>query len=578
MSGTKQIEDGQNIKVNQSIVAPVGEPAVNITGDRVKVKVGRHGSITAPDEGNTAVLSSGDEVEIVNKGNVSGALNAISSSGNGLTLKNGRKGSISSDSRAIDLADGDHITVINSGSITGTGNQRNGTLYVDGTVDSLNLTNKHNGVIDAGAGNIGDGISIQVGAEGDTVSDNINVINRGTITGRGQAEFGSGEERLTDNGSSGVRLFNGSGAQQADAMSSFTNTGTISAEAESGFSGGVVVEDGVGYRGEINNTGSISGSQNGIYVGDAKHNSTITNEQSGIIESGSRVVNLDGEDLTFNNKGLAIGTGDQRNGTVYVSGTGDDIFVNNQGRGVIDAGHGNSGSGLSVQVGEANALEHGADDLESIVDITNNGLIQARGSENVPAGIRLFAGSGLEQSTFTGDIVNKTGGTIASQSDAGILIEHGVVFNGKIINRGKIASGNGLAINAAGALGDIHVTNTRFANIEGAVVLGEGNDTFVNHSSSGVDITGGGGNDILTGGDGMNTYRFQDGSGQDTITDFQISHDLLDLGTYFNDVHHALGAASQAGNDTFIDLGNDNSITLANVRSDDLSAENFSFS
>lgn len=570
---SQQIGNGQILNINQPIVAPIGQPGVDITGNNAALRVGGNGSIAAPDEGNSGVLSVGNNVAIDNSGSISGAVEGVGSDGNNFTLRNRSGATIASDSRAVALIGGDNITVVNEGNFVGTGDQRNGTIWFDGTVDNANFLNAHSGLIDAGVGNSGDGVSVQVGDEGDLIAESINISNRGTIAGRGQAEFSPEEGRLTANGSSGVRYFNLLEDRDVTVRGNFQNTGTISAEVNVGFLGGFVVEDSVSYQGQIRNSGSINGPRNGLYIGNADHELAIFNEGHGRITSGSRAVNLDGDDVSFNNSGSVIGTGDQRDGTLYVDGTGDNIDINNAG--VIDAGVGNSGSGVSVQVGTAAGLDDGSDDLETSADIVNNGLIQGRGTENVPAGVRLFVGSDLETSTFTGDIVNGTHGVIASEHAAGILIESGVTFNGQINNQGTIRGGNGLAVNAAGASGDINLVNS--GSLEGAVVLGQGNDTLLNHSADALDITGGGGNDVLTGGAGANTYRFAAGSGQDTITDFQVGHDVLDLGAYFTDPHSALGATTQVGHDVLIDLGNDNSITLANVDASSFGSENIIF-
>lgn len=188
-----QLQNGQNIQVNELIIAETGLPGVDAVGDNTRVNVGFDGAIAAGDEGNTGVLASGNNIEISNNGDISGALNGISSTGDNFALRNRNGGTISSDSRAVDISDGDNIVVTNTSSILGTGNQRNGTLYVDGTVDSLNLNNSSSGTIDAGEDNIGDGISVQVGATGDLINESINITNRGTIAGRGQAEFAPGE-------------------------------------------------------------------------------------------------------------------------------------------------------------------------------------------------------------------------------------------------------------------------------------------------------------------------------------------------------------------------------------------------
>jgi len=577
MENSIEIGNGQNIQIEESVVVEVGQPGVKITGNNAQLQVDAEGSITAPDDGNTGVLSSGNGVNIENNGAISGAFNGISSSGDNFTLSN--VGEITSDSRAVDITDGNNVSVTNSGLIEGTGNQRNGTFYIDGTVDNVNFRNEESGIIDAGITS-GDGLSIQVGdANEDAINNSFNLVNEGLIVGRGQAEFSPEEGRLTANGSSGVRFFNGLNEGNATITGDFINSngGLIASDVNIGFLGGFVVEDGVNYRGGIRNSNGaeIFGERNGLYIGDGEHQLEINNESNSLINSGSRVVNLDGDNVTFNNRGEVAGVGDQRNGTLYVDGTGDDIAINNFGGGIIDAGEGNSGSGVSIQVGTAGGLSDGSDDTETSVNLFNDGLIQGRGTENVPAGLRLFVGSGLTESTFTGDITNDSNGVISSEQDAGILIEEGINFNGQIVNDGTISGGNGLAINASGALGNIELTNTGV--LEGDVVLGDGNDTLLNSSSNDLNITGGAGNDILTGGAGANVYSFDGDFGQDIITDFQTSQDVLDFGSLFADAGQALGSATQIGNDAVIDLGNDNSLTLANLEVASLSENNFSF-
>ena len=490
-----------------------------------------------------------------------------------LTINN--DGRIESDSRAVNL-DGDNIILDNRGRILGTGDQRNGTIYVDGTGDNITIDNRSiRSVIDAGEGNSGDGISVQVGAVSeDALSENINIINSGLIAGRGQADFDGGAGgRLTPNGSSGVRFFNGSGEQEAILTSSITNFGTISAEVNVGFLGGVVVEDGVAFQGTIDNrrSGVITGPRNGLYIGNAEHDLTINND--GRIESDSRAVNLDGDNIILDNRGRILGTGDQRNGTIYVDGTGDNITINNQSRGLIDAGAGNSGSGVSIQVGAANGLGGGIDDLEISANIFNDGLIQGRGDQNVPAGVRLFVGSGLTEATFIGDIINEENGVIASEQEAGILIEEGVIFDGDIVNDGLIEGGNGLAIAAGDALGNIDIINN--GQLIGAVQLGTGDDSFTQNSSDSVTVNGGAGDDLLTGGISGDTFGFTLGSGDDTITNFQSAHDILDIRDFFNDFNDVLLVTSQVGNDVLIQLDMNNSVTLENLLVGDLTAGNF---
>ena len=379
------LNDGDRVVIQEDVIAPIGQPAVNIVGEDARLIV--TGSVSAPDVGNTAVLASGEDARVINSGTISGAFNGISSTGDELSLTNSN--TITSDSRAVDLSDGDGLVVRNSGDILGTGNQRNGTLYVDGTVDDLRFINS--GVVDAGVGNLGDAVSIQVGAVGDLSNEEINIINSGVFQGRGDgAEVFADGARVAANGSSGLRFFNGSGQPEATVTGSVINNGTITAEVNVGFLGGLVVEDGVAYDGRIvnNRQGVISGPRNGLYIGNAEHDLTINN--AGRIESGSRAVNIDGSGVSLRNSGTIIGTGDQRNGTVYADATAENFSIQNNRRGVIDAGEGNQGAGISLQIGDVDG-----DVVEA--SIRNDGLIQGRGDAPLDSnlagdGIRLFSG------------------------------------------------------------------------------------------------------------------------------------------------------------------------------------------
>ena len=465
-------------------------------------------------------------------------------------------GSIVSDSRAVNL-DGDNILLVNSGDIVGTGDQRNGTIYLDGTADNISIVNEEASAIDAGEGNLGDGISIQVGAaDEDAVSEDINVTNAGFIAGRGQPLFADGA-RVAANGSSGLRFVSGASDSEAVVTGTVTNSGIITSEAAVGFLGGVVVEDGVAFAGVINNSGLIEGVQNGLYLGNAEHELLI--ENTGSIVSDSRAVNLDGDNILLVNSGDIVGTGDQRNGTIYLDGTADNISIVNEETGVVDAGGGNSGSGVSVQVGAD------GDAQSDNIGIINDGLIQGRGTDNVPAGVRLFVGSGLDAANFNGSIINQANGVIASETAAGILIEEGVIFDGLILNEGEILGGNGIAIDAAGALGAVNIINN--GELNGNVLLGQGDDAFTQDSlGETATVSGGAGSDIFT-----------VEAGVLIIEDFNLGEDTIDLSAFFDSGAAALAAANQDGDATVFDLGADASLVLAGLAEADLTAGSFDF-
>ena len=107
-------------------------------------------------------------------------------------------------------------------------------------------------------------------------------------------------------------------------------------------------------------------------------------------------MNIDGEGLTVVNEGSIIGTGNQRNGTVYSDDTASNFSLDNSGR--IDAGVGNAGSGVTLSVG---------DTLDATID--NSGTIQGRTQDGAPLGSAdALAGDGLRLEGVRG--TNDAGG------------------------------------------------------------------------------------------------------------------------------------------------------------------------
>ena len=381
-------------------------------------------------------------------------------------------GTISSDSRALNI-DGTGLVVNNSGSIIGTGNQRNGTAYADSTAQNFTLNNQTGGVIDAGAGNEGAGFSTELSEAG----NNFTITNAGTIAGRGNA--GAGLATAGD----GIRLERTrvGGALDGTTTGLFTgtitNSGTISSEGANGTVAGFRTVNGVSFQGTLNNEegGVISGEQNGVYFGNAvpaggaDHTGGVVNN-SGTISSGSRALNIDGNGLTINNSGSILGTGNQRNGTVYQDGTGDNATINNLASGVIDAGAGNIGSGISIQVGTT-------DGDSRTGSITNAGTINGRGDalpSGAAAAIRLFNGAGTGTVSYNGDISNS--GTVSAEQAPAILIEDGVAFTGTLSNSGQINSASGVAIDVSATTNGVTIEQNT-GDINGDILLGQGNDT-----------------------------------------------------------------------------------------------------
>jgi Ca2+-binding RTX toxin-like protein len=106
------------------------------------------------------------------------------------------------------------------------------------------------------------------------------------------------------------------------------------------------------------------------------------------------------------------------------------------------------------------------------------------------------------------------------------------------------------------------------------VLFGDGNDTFF----------GGPGNATFSGGAGRDTFRFFAGNDDDTITDFTLADDTLDLSGTATDFTDLASVQSAATNTTqngveglLIDTGAGDSVFLEGLNTSDLGSINFVF-
>jgi Ca2+-binding RTX toxin-like protein len=133
------------------------------------------------------------------------------------------------------------------------------------------------------------------------------------------------------------------------------------------------------------------------------------------------------------------------------------------------------------------------------------------------------------------------------------------------------------------------VSYTLSANVEKLVLLGKaningsglssGDDTLIgnagNNKLSGWDgadtLNGGKGNDVLNGGLGADIFHFVTGSGHDTITDFLVATDKIDLSGWasMTNLTAVQAHAHDQGADTLITLGSD-SLLIKNTHESQL--------
>ena len=265
------------------------------------------------------------------------------------------------------------------------------------------------------------------------------------------------------------------------------------------------------------NAGNIAGGTNAINFVNGSGSGSVTNLSTGVISSDSRAINIGGS-VAVQNAGQIIGTGDQRNGTVYSDSAANNFSITNSG--TIDAGAGNLGAGFSAELSEA-----GTD-----FSIDNSGTIAGRGDAGAGLatagdGIRLErtrVDGALDGSTtglFTGDITNS--GTISSEGANGTVggfrAVNGTSFQGTLTNEADgVISGeqNGVYFgNATPAGGGDHTDGV--VNNEGTISSGS---RALNIDGTGLEVNNSG--SILGTGDQRNGTAYADSTAQD----FQLNN------------------------------------------------------
>ena len=106
-------------------------------------------------------------------------------------------------------------------------------------------------------------------------------------------------------------------------------------------------------------------------------------------------------------------------------------------------------------------------------------------------------------------------------------------------------------------------------------LLGSNGDDVVMGGAGDDWISGGIGADQLEGGAGQDTFAFHDFSGRDTVADFEIGVDTIEIAGGTNGMHNLL--IRQSGDDAEISFGWGAKIVLEDINARDLSASDFTF-
>ncbi len=290
---------------------------------------------------------------------------------------------------------------------------------------------------------------------------------------------------------------------------------------------------------------------------------------------------------------------------LVVGGAGDDVAVGGDGNDTLWAGAGDAGDDVSAGGAGDDVMGGSAgDDLligGGLDDGATRQLVSENGSASDDGNDTLFGGAGDD--TLLG------GGWDDNVSDNGRYDEGEAITSGTGEDRIWSGGGDDLVVAAAGDdvlgggigddtieagggddiiyggrdAGDTGLNDVLHGGAGGDTVFGgAGNDMVTGgagndnlFSGAGTDtVDGGAGNDTLwggagddrfTGGSGDDLFVFSAGHGDDTVTDFSVADDTLQLDettTDFTSAADVTAAASLSGGNLVIDLGGGDSLTL----------------
>jgi len=225
----------------------------------------------------------------------------------------------------------------------------------------------------------------------------------------------------------------------------------------------------------IQNSGTIDGLLNGVdFASDSSTRGQLINKVSGIVTSDSRAVNLGGNRITVKNSGLIQTVNTASDGVIRVAGSADNFVIENQGKGVIEASEGASGTGILLDIGDSDG-----DIIKG--RLINDGRIEGRNDDVANSqqgdGIRLSSGVAPDIIILgvglRANLENRRQGKIIAADD-GIEIERKITLRGNINNRGEIVAENDGIIIAGQVTGNLNTTGTITAGDEGIEIGGDG--------------------------------------------------------------------------------------------------------
>ena len=238
-------------------------------------------------------------------------------------------------------------------------------------------------------------------------------------------------------------------------------------------------------------------------------------------------------------------------------GFDDDIINGNAGNDTLSCGQGND----LARGGQDNDLINGASGNDTLFgDVGNDTVLGGAGNDVINGGAgsdNLYGreGDDLIQGGDNNDLLAGDAGNDTLLGNAGDDILKGDDGNDLINGNEGSDNLNGNAGNDTlnGGTGDDNIRGGRNDDLLSGdagvdYLLGDlGNDTLIGGEGSDF-LAGGAGNDSLTGGAGVDSFVLLSGNGTDTITDFAIGQDLIEItgGLNFGQLSITQGTGAQA--------------------------------
>ncbi|QPF85072.1 VCBS repeat-containing protein [Bradyrhizobium genosp. L] len=477
------------------------------------------------------------------------------------------------------------------------------------TVNDLTGTNVSKVAVDLqAAGGGGDGAADIVVVNGTAGNDAISVIQSGTqVIVNGLAaqttvdgmEAGSDTVQINGQGGTDTVTFDGSDAGQSYTI---TANGTFVRVSR---------VDAVPFNVDVN-------SENIVIHGNAGDDTITAGNGIGALthltidggDGNDTIIGGDGNDLILGGAGNDTVSGGRGNDTALL-GDGNDTYIWNPGDG-SDTVEGQAGFDTlnfnGANVNERIDISANGSRVQFTRDVANI-VMDINGVENIvfkalggADTITVHDLTGTDVTNVTIDLQASGGGgdgaadTVIANGGAGadqILISQSagqILLNGmqdQIAIIGAEPANDALQVNALDGNDYVNAANLGINPIRLTIDGGAGNDIIIGSGGSdtllggvGNDtLSGGGGTDILSGGTGNDTFVYGPGGGADTVTDFTIGTDRINLAGFagLHSLNDALALATQSGSDTVLNFGAGNTLTLLGVTKTALGSSDFVF-